>query len=160
MRSMSEPRAPTVLCGGCRDRGYCRLGVGEFTLDGPGLSAPVVCRETFHAGPRVAHGGWTAAMFDDVLGRFLTQRGLMTVTKSLAVDFLKPVPVEEPLLVEATIAGHKGRHWHLAATLKLAGGGAPLAAARGVWSERRQDHFIRHELAMDAYRETRKPPVG
>jgi acyl dehydratase len=157
---MSESGASTVLCGGCRNCGRCRLGVGEFTLDGLTLSAPVMCREAFHAGPRVAHGGWTAATFDDVLGRFLTQRGVRSVTKSLTVDFLKPVPVEEPLLVEAVIAGHEGRHWNLTATLRLAGGDTPLAAARGIWSERRDDHFVRHESAMEAYREIRRPPSG
>ena len=70
----------TQLCGSCRAHGHCRLGVGEFQLEAGITRAPVVCAEAFHAGPNVAHGGWTAAMFDDVMGRAVVQRGVKAVT--------------------------------------------------------------------------------
>ena len=114
--------------------------------------ATAVCAETFHAGPRVAHGGWTAAVFDDVIGRSLVQRGTLAVTASLTTEFLKPVPVEEPLMIEVTIEAHEDRRWNMAAVLRLAGSDAPLARAHGVWVERRAGHFERHEAAMQSYR--------
>lgn len=146
------PEATTLLCGGCRGFGRCRLGVGEFVFDEIMMHAPVVCRSVYHAGPGVAHGGWTAAMFDDVIGRSLGQRGARTVTASLTVDFLKPVPVDEPLVVEVRIESHQGRRWEMASSLRLAAGDAPLARANGLWLERREGHFERHEAAMSAYR--------
>jgi uncharacterized protein (TIGR00369 family) len=147
---MSEPA--TLLCGGCREAGRCRLGAGDFTFDEAVTRAPVVCAEKFHAGPKVAHGGWTAALFDDVMGRALGQRGAKAVTASLTVDFLKPVPVEEPLVIEVRVVSHVGRRWEVTSMLSLAAGDAPLARAKGLWLERRHGHFERHEEAMDAYR--------
>lgn len=144
--------AGTLLCGGCRAHGHCRLGVGALVRDGGVTRADVICAAHFHAGPRVAHGGWTAAMFDDVMGRSTVLRGVPAVTGTMTVDFLKPVPVEEALVVEVRVEGNEGRRWMLSASLRLARDEAPLARARGVWVERRKGHFERHEAAMDAYR--------
>ena len=146
-----------VLCGSCRAYGYCRLGVGPIAIEGDMARATAVCAETFHAGPRVAHGGWTAAVFDDVIGRSLVQRGTLAVTASLTTEFLKPVPVEEPLAIEVTIEAQEGRRWTMAAVLRLAAGDAPLARAHGVWVERRPDHFERHDAAMRTFRRGTEP---
>ncbi|MDB5671819.1 MAG: PaaI family thioesterase [Alphaproteobacteria bacterium] len=143
----------TPLCGGCRGVGRCRLGVGELQLDGEVTQAPVRCNSVYHAGPGVAHGGWTAAVFDDVMGRSLIQRGTATVTASLKVDYLKPVPVDEPLVIEVRVEAQAGRRWELSSTIRLAADDAPLARAEGLWLERRKGHFERHEEAMSAYRE-------
>jgi len=93
-------------------------------------------------------------MFDDVMGRSMIVRGVQAVTGSLTVDFLKPVPVEEPLVAEVRVDGHEGRRWTLSAILRLARDEAPLARAHGIWVERRQGHFERHEAKMEAYRGT------
>lgn len=142
----------SVLCGGCRAQGRCWLGLGPIRIAGDMARAEAVCAEHFHAGPHVAHGGWTAAMFDDVIGRSLAQRGIAAVTASLTVDYLKPVPVESPLVVEVVKEGHEGRRLTMTATLRLEHSDL-LARAQGVWVERRADHFVRHEAAMRAYRE-------
>lgn len=147
-----HPEAGTLLCGGCKGLGRCRLGIGEFSFDEMTMRAPVICRSVYHAGPGVAHGGWTAAMFDDAIGRSLGQRGAKTVTASLTVDFLKPVPVDEPLVVEVTVESHVGRRWEMTSLLRLAAGEAPLARAKGLWLERREGHFERHKAAMTEYR--------
>ena len=149
------PEDATLLCGGCKGLGRCRLGVGEFAFDGMTMRAPVVCRSVYHAGPGVAHGGWTAAMFDDVIGRTLGQLGARTVTASLTVDFLKPVPVDEPLIVEVSVVSHEGRRWQMTSLLRLVADEAPLARANGLWLERREGHFERHEAAMTVYREAK-----
>lgn len=151
MTSASE-RSSTPLCGGCKAYGRCRLGIGDLVREGPRTHADVRCAEIFHAGPRVAHGGWTAAMFDDVMGRTMIERGVQAVTGSLTIDFLKPVPVEEALVVEVSVGAQEGRRWTLSASLRLARDEVSLASAKGVWVERRKDHFERHEAAMEMYR--------
>lgn len=151
--TFATPQADTPLCGGCREYGRCRLGVGPLVRDGMATRAELTCAEQFHAGPHVAHGGWTAAVFDDVMGRSLIARGIKAVTGSLTVDFLKPVPVNEPLAMAVSIDRQEGRRWMVSATLSLARGDAPLARANGVWVERRPDHFERHEAKMEAYRD-------
>jgi acyl-coenzyme A thioesterase PaaI-like protein len=155
----SRPEGGTPLCGGCRGVGRCRLGVGALSLDGKVTRAPLQCRSVYHAGPGVAHGGWTAAVFDDVMGRSLIQRGAATVTASLKVDYLKPVPVDEPLVIEVRVEAQAGRRWELTALIRLSGDEVPLARAEGLWLERRSGHFERHEEAMSVYRDG-KPPTG
>lgn len=150
--TFTADEASVPLCGGCLAHGQCRLGVGALVRDGAATRAAVICAKHFHAGPQVAHGGWTAAVFDDVMGRSTILRGAPAVTGTMTVDFLKPVPVEEALVVEVLVEGNEGRRWMLSATLRLARGDVPLARAHGVWIERREDHFERHEAAMDAYR--------
>lgn len=145
-------RVATAMCGGCKNRGRCRLGIGEITIAGDVAHAPVRCAPHFQAGPNVAHGGWTAAMFDDIIGRSLTQRGLGTVTASLTVDFLKPVPVGEAMIVEVVTESRAGRRWTMKAALRLHRDPSPLARAIGIWVERREGHFERHEAAMRDYR--------
>jgi acyl-coenzyme A thioesterase PaaI-like protein len=152
---------PIDLCRGCRPQGFCRFGVASFAdLGGDGAEAEVRCPAAYEAGPRVAHGGWTAAMFDDVLGRFLAQRGLAAVTGSLTVDFLRPVPIEEDLVATVRIVSHDGRRWRVEGGLRLAGADEVLARATGIWIERRTDHFERHEKAMRDYRSGRSGAPG
>ncbi len=151
------PELPVPLCRGCRGQGFCRFGVGGFSASGEdGANASVRCPASYEAGPGIAHGGWTAAMFDDVLGRFLAHRGIAAVTGSLSVDFLRPVPIEENLIASVRIASRAGRRWHLEGSLRLAGAEGDLARATGLWVERRADHFKRHEDAMRDYREGRR----
>ncbi|MFN3725967.1 MAG: PaaI family thioesterase [Allosphingosinicella sp.] len=145
-----------ALCRYCQAQGFCRFGVGEFTLTGTERAeAQVRCAESFEAGPRVAHGGWTAAMFDDVLGRFLSRGRHRVVTGSLTIDYLRPVPVEEDLVATMWVVSREGRRWTVAGELRLAGGTEALARASGLWIERRPDHFERHEAAMCDYRDAK-----
>lgn len=146
-------RVATAMCGGCKSRGRCRWASARSRSCGDVAHAPVRCAPHFQAGPNVAHGGWTAAMFDDVIGRSLTQRGLGTVTGSLTVDFLKPVPVGEAMIVEVVTESRAGRRWTMQATLRLDRDPSPLARAIGIWVERREGHFERHEAAMRDYRD-------
>lgn len=106
--------------------------------------AALRCGEDQQGGPMVAHGGWTAAVFDDVLGRIPAIHGDNAVTASLEVNFLKPVPVDRDLSLRARIEEREGRRLRIVGALYLAGGDTALAEASGVWVIRRPDHFDRH----------------
>jgi acyl-coenzyme A thioesterase PaaI-like protein len=98
-------------------------------------------------GPGVTHGGWTAGMFDEVLGLALNRRlGKPAVTRDLNVRYLRPVPIGRLLLVEAwgTPLDGDGR-WRMRGRLRLASNGAELSSASGVWVERSESHYVRHQ---------------
>ncbi len=137
-------------CRGCAPIGRCRLGVGRFTVDGDELRAEVVCAASYQAGPDVAHGGWIAYVFDDVLGRLPRLSGARSVTGSLDVRFVRPVPVERPLVVVARIVERRRRRRVIEGVLRLESTGAELARARGVWVARPDDHFDRHQQWLAA----------
>ncbi|MEU4895644.1 PaaI family thioesterase [Streptomyces sp. NPDC044780] len=132
-----------LLCGGCAPHGSCRLGVEITDAEDGKARFDVVCPRLWHGGPGVAHGGWTAAVFDDVLSVVALRAEPRLVTKSLAVSYLRPVPVERPLDVLARIDRHVGRQWEVSAEMTLAG--TVLATARAELRTRRPHHFARHE---------------
>lgn len=139
-----------ALCRGCRvGNRSCRFGADDFVAVGPseGLVS-LTCPSDFQGGPEVAHGGWIAAVFDDVLGRFLTHRGLLAVTATLKVDYLMPVPVERPLVLSVRIEAEEGRRRVMSGALRLMGEDQDRATAQGTWVERRPDHFDRHRAQI------------
>ncbi|MFI8683930.1 PaaI family thioesterase [Brevundimonas diminuta] len=151
-----DTRMPPDLiapCRGCQiSNTPCRFGADDFiALSETVARVRLTCPAAFEGGPRVAHGGWTAAVFDDVLGRFLTHTGLRSVTATLTVDYLLPVPVEQPLELHLEIASREGRRNHLTGALRLQGSDRDLALARGVWVELRPGHFERHQARMTEF---------
>ncbi|WP_020659132.1 PaaI family thioesterase [Amycolatopsis benzoatilytica] len=133
-----------LLCGGCAPDDRCRLGI-ETAHAGEGATTfDVVCPRHWHGGPEVAHGGWTAAVFDDVLNVVALRGEARLVTKSLHISYHVPIPVERPLEVTARIDSHAGRRWEVSARMTLAGDTVALASASAELRTRRPDHFAKH----------------
>lgn len=139
-----EPSASgRLLCGGCAPYDACRLGVEIADTQDDEVHFDVVCPRSWHGGPGVAHGGWTAAVFDDVLNVVALRVEPRLVTKSLTVSYLRPVPVGRHLHVLARIERHVGRRWEVSAEMTLPG--AVLVTGRAELRTRPPHHFARHE---------------
>lgn len=132
-----------LLCGGCAPAGVCGLGVEVAEARDAAVRFDVICPRHWQGGPRVAHGGWIAAVFDDVLNMAALRVEPRLVTKSLAVSYRRPVPVERRLEVLARIDAHAGRRWDVSARMTL--DGTELATARAELRTRHPDHYARHE---------------
>jgi acyl-coenzyme A thioesterase PaaI-like protein len=134
-----------LLCAGCVVSGRCQFGVTAYELDRDGVArARVWADQSMEGGPGVAHGGWTAAIFDEVLGKLPTLHGVLAVTKTLTVDYTRPLPVGRWLLGEARVDARADGAWQISGVLRLESTGAVLARAHGVWLERTRQHFERH----------------
>ena len=146
MAASVTPCAPPVrLCASCERIGACRLGLTDERLSGPDESLTLlVCGPEHEGGPGVAHGGWTAAAMDEVLGHLNLLMGQMAVTATLTVEYLKPVPIERPLEIRAWCEGVENGRRRNRGELRLASTGAVLARAHGVFVERDQSHFERY----------------
>jgi uncharacterized protein (TIGR00369 family) len=135
-----------ALCGACRRTGQCRLGLTTERLDPDAVARfDIVCPPDHEGGPGVAHGGWTAAVLDEVLGHVPLLLDQMTVTAELTVRFLKPVPLGRPLEASARVDHRGGSRWYISGELVLASTRALLARASGTWIARDRTHFDRHE---------------
>ncbi|MFD4193465.1 PaaI family thioesterase [Amycolatopsis thermoflava] len=143
--AISPSASGRLLCGGCAAEDRCRLGIAAVDA----TRFDVVCPAHWQGGPGVAHGGWTAAVFDEVLNLAALSTEPRLVTKSLTVSYLRPVPVERPLLVTARIDHHAGRDWTVSARMSLAG--TPLATAHAELRTRRPDHYARHEAWLASH---------
>jgi acyl-coenzyme A thioesterase PaaI-like protein len=106
----------------------------RFDDDPAQVSGRVVLGPGFEGHAGYAHGGATAMLFDDVLGVAVSRRIWPTVTRQLAVRYLRPVPVSEPLLITATVTGFEDGRMTVQGTLSTeASPGTALATAEGVF---------------------------
>ena len=79
----------------------------EFTLAPGGKS--YICQfqigDNFSGPPGHAHGGIIATILDETMGKALKLKGVVAVTTKLQVEYLRPVPLNQPLIAE----GHHRR---------------------------------------------------
>ena len=132
-----------ALCGACSHLGHCRLGLTTEKLDDAGVTHfELVCPADYEGGPTVAHGGWTAGVLDEVIGHVPIQHEQLSVTGTLTVRFVKPVPIERPLEARGWVDRVEGVKWYCSGELVLASSNAVLATGTGVWIARDRDaHF-------------------
>ena len=76
-----------------RDRFVCRFRL-ERRFTGP---------------PAHAHGGIIATILDEAMGKVSKLRNIVALTSSMTVDYLKPVPLYKPLIVEGWEGRVRGR---------------------------------------------------
>ncbi|BBY93400.1 hypothetical protein MGALJ_30690 [Mycobacterium gallinarum] len=80
-----------------------------------------------------------------MVGHALLLRGEFVVTGTLKVKFVKPAPVERPLIGRAREVGRGGRRVYVEADIVLAGTDFLVASAEATMVRRPADHFARHE---------------
>ncbi|MGC0775422.1 MAG: PaaI family thioesterase [Candidatus Acidiferrum sp.] len=93
--------------------------VGRFTLG-----------ERYQGGGGMGHGGIIATLLDEVMGKVCRFREVRAVTAELAIQYLKPVQVNEEIVVEGFETEMKGRNLFLAGEIRN-GAGEVLARGTG-----------------------------
>jgi acyl-coenzyme A thioesterase PaaI-like protein len=150
--------AGVLLCRSCRTLRRCRLGIHEETLTEDGaVRSDITCPSDQEGGPRVAHGGWTAGVLDEMSGHAVLLRNEFAVTGELTVKFVKPIPIERPLIGLTRITGRRGREVYVDAELRLADADAVLATSRAVMIRRPGDHFDRHQRWLSSLESDDRP---
>jgi acyl-coenzyme A thioesterase PaaI-like protein len=81
--------------------------------------------------PGIMHGGFVAMFLDEVIGTAVgVSLDRVAVTRNLDVDYLKPVRVGRPIVVEGWAAGSSGGHFHRGEGTLTDADGVVLARAR------------------------------
>lgn len=112
---------------------------------GEEVHAEVLLGPALEGAPGRAHGGATAAMFDDVMGAIQRVSGLSGYTKTLDVSYLGPMPVTEVAHFRAFVAEQTERSFTVDAEARH--DGQIVATARGVFTLMTADRFV--EAASD-----------
>jgi uncharacterized protein (TIGR00369 family) len=73
--------------------------VGRFVLGGK-----------YQGGGGMAHGGIIAVLLDEAMGKVCRFREARAVTAQLTVDYLKPIDVDQEIVVEALEEQQSGRN--------------------------------------------------
>jgi uncharacterized protein (TIGR00369 family) len=105
-------------CFGCGPTHEIGLRVRCFRAAGEVLS-PIVVPRRYEGPPGAVHGGIVAAYLDEVLaGAAVHHTGRLYVTGELSVRYVKPTPVERPLLGRGRATGTTRKYIDVEATLE------------------------------------------
>ena len=115
-------------CGGANDAGM-KLTF-EQDMEGRRIVGKFRLGERYQGGPGFLHGGITAVLLDEALGKVCRFRALRAVTAELTVEYLRPIRVQEEIVVEGREDRLEGRNLFLVGEIRDASGRV-LARGRG-----------------------------
>ena len=105
-----EPN-PTNKCFGC---GGDNAGGMKLTFEQDNVHRRIVGRfvlgERYQGGGEFAHGGIIALLLDEAMGKVCRFREVRAVTAELTVEYLKPLNVQQEIIVEGRETEQKGRN--------------------------------------------------
>jgi acyl-coenzyme A thioesterase PaaI-like protein len=85
--------------------------------DGPVVVGRVTFGQPYEGPPGHVHGGWIAAVFDEVLGLAQAITDSPGMTGRLTVRYRAPTPLHTELVLRGRVTGVQGRKIHTEATL-------------------------------------------
>src|SRR5216684_834221 len=118
-------------CFGC---GGDNAGGMKLTFEQDNVHRRIVGRfvlgERYQGGGGMAHGGIIATLLDEAMGKVCRFRQVRAVTAELSVEYLKPVSVQNEIVVEGWETEQKGRNLFHAGQIRNAAGDV-LARGKG-----------------------------
>jgi uncharacterized protein (TIGR00369 family) len=118
-------------CFGCGPAHPSGLRVRCFKVEG-GVVSPILVDRRYEGPPGAAHGGIVAAYLDEVLaGAVVRGTGRLAVTGELTLRYMKPVPLETPLLGRARLVADGDRYADVEGRVEDLATSQVLATARG-----------------------------
>jgi acyl-coenzyme A thioesterase PaaI-like protein len=120
----------------------------------------VVGRVTFGSAyegpPGCVHGGYVAAMFDELLGGAQSLSGHAGMTGTLTIRYLRPTPLHTELQLEATVDRVEGRKIFCKGTCHV--DGEKVSEAEGIFISLTADKFVAMRGERDARFSSIPPP--
>jgi uncharacterized protein (TIGR00369 family) len=128
MRLDPLPENACFGCGGRNSRGM------KLAFEQDDLRQRIVGRfqlgEDFHGGSGFLHGGIIAVLLDEVMSKACRFHGEHAVTADLRVEYLKPIRVNQEIVVEGFVARRDGRQLYHEGEIRN-GAGDLLARGQG-----------------------------
>ena len=103
-------------CGGANDRGM-KLTFVQDNVN-KRIVGKFILGEAYQGGGGMAHGGIIAMLLDEVMGKVCRFREVRAVTAELTIQYLKPVKVDEEIVVEGYETEVKGRNLFLVGEIR------------------------------------------
>jgi uncharacterized protein (TIGR00369 family) len=123
-----NPQNRCFGCGGANDGGM------KLTFDQDNARRRIVGHfvlgERYQGAGGMAHGGIIATLLDEAMGKACRFREVRAVTAELNVEYVKPVSVQEEIIVEGWETEQKGRNLFHVGEIRNAAGDL-LARGRG-----------------------------
>lgn len=133
------------LCFGCGEGQQHGLHLQARAGDGVSVTAEFTVKAAHQGAPGLAHGGVLTSALDETLGSLNWLMHVIAVTGRLETDFVRPVPVDTVLHLEARTTAVHGRKIYSTAVGRIGGPEGPVAVrADAVFIEVKVEHFIEH----------------
>lgn len=130
-------------CFGCGDAQPHGLHLAARAGEGVSVTAEFTVKPVHQGAPGLAHGGVLATALDETLGSLNWLLRVIAVTGRLETDFVRPVPVDTVLHLEAEVTAVAGRKIYSTAVGRIDGPEGPVAVrAEALFVEVKVDHFI------------------
>lgn len=125
-----EPKAANNCfgCGGANESGM-KLAF-DLHLDERKTRGRFMLGVRYGGGAGFAHGGIIAVLLDEAMGKISKLTEELAVTAELSIEYKKPVPLTEEIVVEGWQEGEKGRNRFRVGEIKDAAGNL-LARGKG-----------------------------
>lgn len=154
LRSMARPepiaggRLPShsPTCAGCGKENPAGLAL-EVDATEAGVSAVHRFDQRQEGAPGITHGGLVAAAFDDLFGFLLYRVGELAVTRTLTVDYLRPVLLGVDYHLTAMVREREGRRLHVEASATQVGG-PRVATAHATFIIVDVEHFAQGRASL------------
>jgi len=93
----------------------------ELEYSGDKVVGRVTFGSAYEGPPGCVHGGYIAAVFDELLGSAQSLSGVQGMTAHLGIDYRSPTPLHVPLFLEGWLDYREGRKIYAKATLHAQG---------------------------------------
>lgn len=101
--------------------------------DGDRVRGTVTFGSAYEGPPGCVHGGFVAAVFDELLGATQSMSGTQGMTAHLGIDYRRPTPLHVPLELEGWLDRRDGRKIWARGSLRAAGESTVLAEAEALF---------------------------
>jgi uncharacterized protein (TIGR00369 family) len=128
-----DPRAAALTnhCFGCAPANRQGLKL-RFTEDDTGVASVFRVARRFEGPPGHVHGGIIATILDEAMGKVNRKKGVVALTRRMAIDYLQPVPLEVKLRAVGWPVRQEGRKYFMAGEIRTLSGDV-LARSEGLF---------------------------
>jgi uncharacterized protein (TIGR00369 family) len=128
------PHTAQNRCFGCGEANPIGLHLEFFLADDGKVVSMAEIGDTFEGPAGLLHGGIIATLLDEIMSKAVRSHGIVAMTRHMEVEYLRPVPSQSPIRLEAHVTRNEGRkHWTEARILD--GAGTMLAHGKGLFVE-------------------------
>jgi len=128
------PHAAQNRCFGCCEANPTGLRLEFLQAENGTVVCLAIITDSFACHPGYVHGGIIATLLDETMSKSVRALGLTAMTRQMEIDYLRPVPTDEPIRIEGRIVRSEGRkHWTEARIMN--GEGKALAEGKGLFIE-------------------------
>ena len=123
-----EKLAEHGLCFVCGKANPNSIGIEWYFDDDNHIESTFIFTIHHQGPPGFVHGGASAAVLDEAMGLAIWQSGYRAVTVNLMIDYRKPIPLGEPVLIRGVMNSKANRRIEASGEILLPDGSVAVFA--------------------------------